>query len=114
MGGCLFCGIADGSIPARVIHADDLVVAFEDINPVAPLHVLVIPREHIATINDLTPEHEAVVGRLYLVAQRIARERGYDERGYRVVMNCNADAGQSVYHIHLHLLAGRHLSWPPG
>lgn len=111
---CLFCAVVDGTIPAKIVYEDDLVVAFEDINPVAPLHVLVIPREHIATINELTPEHEAVVGRLYLVAQRIARENGYHERGYRVVMNCNADAGQSVYHIHLHLLAGRHMAWPPG
>ncbi|MCB1735052.1 MAG: histidine triad nucleotide-binding protein [Gammaproteobacteria bacterium] len=114
MSDCLFCGIVAGRIPAKIVYQDDQVVAFHDINPQAPLHVLIIPREHIATINDLGAEHEALVGRLYLVAQRIAREAGFDESGYRVVMNCNADAGQSVYHIHLHLLAGRHMTWPPG
>ncbi|MCB1738284.1 MAG: histidine triad nucleotide-binding protein [Gammaproteobacteria bacterium] len=114
MSDCLFCEVVAGRIPARIVYQDDQVIAFHDINPQAPLHVLIIPREHIATINDLRDEHEALVGRLYLVARRIAHDAGYDERGYRVVMNCNADAGQSVYHIHLHLLAGRHLSWPPG
>lgn len=116
---CLFCKIVDGKIPARRVAITDAdldrdVFAFEDIQPRAPQHVLVIPREHIATLNDLDSSKAALAGKLIVAAQGIARERGIDGRGYRVVMNCNADAGQSVFHIHLHLLGGRPLAWPPG
>jgi histidine triad (HIT) family protein len=111
---CIFCRIASGEIPSRVVLADDDLVAFEDINPQAPVHVLVIPRRHIATLNDLGPDDDALVGKLHRAAARVARERGIAGPGYRVVLNCNAHAGQSVWHVHLHLLGGRSLSWPPG
>lgn len=111
---CLFCKMADGEIKPDVIYEDDQVLAFRDINPQAPLHALVIPRQHIATLNDLEQSHAPLVGHMYLVAQRVAKDQGYDERGYRTVMNCNAEAGQSVFHIHLHILAGRPMQWPPG
>jgi len=111
---CLFCRIVAGEIPATVVHRDDDVLAFADINPQAPLHVLVIPRRHIATLNDLTPDDDALVGSLHRVAAAIAREHGYADRGFRTVLNCNREAGQTVFHVHLHLLAGRGLAWPPG
>lgn len=111
---CLFCKIAAGEVDARRVHEDDDVVAFDDINPQAPHHVIIIPRQHIATLNDLESEHEELFGKLASTAKRLAAERGIDASGYRVVMNCNADGGQSVFHIHLHLLGGRSLSWPPG
>jgi histidine triad (HIT) family protein len=111
---CLFCRIVEGTIPARVVYSDDQVVAFHDINPQAPLHVLVIPKRHIATTNDLGEGDDALVGAMMRRAAIIAREHGYNEGGYRTVFNCNRDAGQTVFHIHLHLLAGRRLTWPPG
>jgi histidine triad (HIT) family protein len=111
---CLFCRIVAGDIPADIIHENDSVVAFRDISPQAPTHVLVIPRRHIATINDLQPDDREVIGDLYMAAKHIAAEEGLSEPGYRVVMNCNEGAGQSVFHIHLHLLGGRGLGWPPG
>lgn len=111
---CLFCRIVAGEIPASKVYEDDDVVAFNDINPQAPLHVLVIPKRHIATTNDLMPEDDALVGMLVRRAGAIAAEKGYAERGYRTVLNCNAEAGQTVFHIHLHLLAGRVMGWPPG
>lgn len=111
---CLFCKIANGEIPAKLVHEDDMAVAFEDIKPVAPVHVLVIPRKHIPTIDDIAPEDSQAVGHLFQVAKKIAKERGLAENGYRLVFNCKADAGQLVYHIHLHLLGGRKFSWPPG
>jgi histidine triad (HIT) family protein len=111
---CLFCKIVSGEIPAKIVHEDEDCVAFRDINPQAPTHVLVVPRRHIATINDLTPGDAAVPGRMILAAQKIARTEGVSEAGYRLVFNCNAGAGQSVFHIHLHLLGGRDFSWPPG
>lgn len=114
MSDCLFCRIAAGDIPSRQVHADDTVVAFEDIQPRAPVHVLVIPRAHIATLDDAGPEHAGLLGHLMLTAARIARERGIAAAGYRLVLNCNAQAGQSVWHVHLHLLGGRDLAWPPG
>jgi histidine triad (HIT) family protein len=112
--GCLFCRIVAGEIPATIVHRNDDVLAFADINPQAPLHVLVIPRRHIATLNDLTPDDDALVGSLHRVAAGIAREHGYADRGFRTVLNCNREAGQTVFHVHLHLLAGRGLTWPPG
>jgi len=114
MDNCLFCKIAAGEIPAKIVHMDDALVAFADINPQAPLHVLVIPRRHISTLNDLGGSDDALVGSMQRAAAAIAQAHGYAERGYRTVMNCNADAGQTVFHIHLHLLAGRGLGWPPG
>lgn len=111
---CLFCKIAAGDIPAKILHADDEAVAFRDIDPKAPTHVLVIPREHIATVNDLRQEHESMVGRLFTIARQVARDDGLADDGYRLVMNCGEGAGQSVFHMHLHLLGGRRLSWPPG
>ncbi len=111
---CIFCKIAAGDIPAEIVYEDDQVLAFRDLNPQAPLHALVIPRKHIATLNDLTAEDEAMVGRMYLAARQVAGEAGLATRGYRTVMNCNSEAGQSVYHIHLHVLGGRSMQWPPG
>jgi histidine triad (HIT) family protein len=111
---CLFCRIIAGEIPSSKVYEDDQVFAFNDINPQAPLHVLIVPKRHIATTNDLTPGDDTIVGTLVRRAAAIASEKGYAERGYRTVMNCNAEAGQTVFHIHLHLLAGRRLTWPPG
>ena len=114
MSDCLFCRIADGKIPATIVYQDDRVVAFRDINPQAPTHLLVIPRRHISSLNDLTPEDDGIVGEMVRRAAALARADGHADRGYRTVFNTNADAGQSVFHIHLHLLAGRGLTWPPG
>jgi len=111
---CLFCKIAAGKIDADMVHRDNNVVAFRDINPQAPTHVLIIPRNHVPTINDLTGSNVDDVGRLFLAAKVVAKQEGLDEDGYRVVMNCMEGAGQSVFHIHLHLLGGRPLRWPPG
>lgn len=111
---CLFCRIVAGEIPAEKVHEDDATVAFRDINPGAPFHVLVVPRQHLSTLNDLDPAHDALVGRMVRIGSTLAREAGFGERGYRTVFNCNKDAGQSVFHIHLHVLAGRNLAWPPG
>ncbi len=114
MKACLFCQIAKGDIPSDRVYQDDRVVAFRDINPQAPTHILVIPREHIATVNDLVEAHEPLVGRLISVARDLARHQGIAEDGYRLVFNCNAGGGQAVYHLHLHLLGGRQMQWPPG
>lgn len=114
MSDCLFCKILAGDIPADIVYEDDHVLAFRDINPQAPTHVLVIPRQHIATLNDIQPGHAELVGRMYLAAKHIAKQEGIDGPGYRTAMNCNAQAGQTVFHIHLHLLGGRAFSWPPG
>lgn len=114
MSNCLFCRIVAGEIPAKLAYEDDDVLAFHDINPQAPLHVLIIPRKHIASINDIAPDDAELVGKLFLAAKKIAADAGYAENGYRVTMNCGVDAGQTVFHIHLHLLAGRALDWPPG
>ncbi|HPE72579.1 MAG: histidine triad nucleotide-binding protein [Candidatus Competibacteraceae bacterium] len=114
MNDCIFCKIAAGEIPADIVYDDGEVLAFRDINPEAPVHLLLIPRRHIATLNDLSEADAALVGRLYLAGQQIAVELGVAESGYRTVINCNRDAGQLVFHIHMHLLAGRELGWPPG
>jgi histidine triad (HIT) family protein len=111
---CLFCQIIAGEIPADIVYESDTAVAFRDINPQAPTHVVIIPRKHIATINDIGMDDQSVVGSLFTAAREIAAEEGFSDPGYRVVMNCNAAAGQTVFHIHLHLLGGRALSWPPG
>ena len=114
MSDCLFCRLAAGEIPATIVYQDEHVLAFKDINPQAPTHLLVIPRRHISTLNDLTPEDDRIVGEVTRRAAALAREHGHADRGYRVVFNCNADAGQTVFHIHMHLLGGRKLTWPPG
>lgn len=114
MSDCLFCKMVSGEIQPDVVYEDDDVLAFRDVNPQAPLHVLVIPKTHIATTNDLDTGNVDVIGKLYLAARQIAMDEGVADPGYRMVMNCNPGAGQSVYHIHLHLLAGRPLGWPPG
>jgi histidine triad (HIT) family protein len=114
MSTCLFCRIAAGEIPAMKVFEDDRLIAFNDINPQAPMHVLVVPRAHVATLNDLGPEHDGLVGDLVRRAAAIAAERGYAASGYRTVFNCNAEAGQTVFHLHLHVLGGRRLGWPPG
>jgi histidine triad (HIT) family protein len=114
MADCLFCKIIAGDIKGTIVHQDDELVAIKDINAQAPLHVLIIPRRHVATINDLTPADDALVGSMFRLAARLAKQHGYDQRGYRTVFNCNAEAGQSVFHIHLHVLGGRHMAWPPG
>lgn len=111
---CLFCKIASGEIPAKIIYRDDTVVAFEDINPQAPHHILMIPQEHIATLNDLHDENSDLVGEMVQKAAMLAKQLGIADDGYRVVFNTNAGAGQSVFHIHAHLLGGRKLAWPPG
>ena len=114
MNDCIFCKIAAGEIPADIVYDDGEVLAFRDITPEAPVHLLLIPRRHIATLNDLSEADAALVGRLYLAGKQIAAKLGVAESGYRTVINCNRDAGQLVFHIHMHLLAGRELGWPPG
>ena len=111
---CLFCKILKGEIPAKIVYEDDRILAFSDINPQAPLHALVVPKRHIASLNDLSAEDDALVGEMIRRAAAIAQQNGYAERGFRTVFNTNAEAGQTVFHIHLHLLAGRGLNWPPG
>ena len=111
--GCLFCKIVAGEIPADIVYESDAVVAFRDINAQAPTHVLAIPRKHISTINDISDDDQALVGSLYTAARDIAAAEGIADDGYRTVMNCNESAGQSVFHIHLHLLGGRPMGWPP-
>lgn len=111
---CLFCKIIAGEIPASTVYEDDEMLAFNDINPQAPMHVLIVPKAHIASVNDVTAEHEALVGAMIRRAAAIAAERGFDGSGYRTVFNCNAQAGQTVFHLHLHVLGGRAMAWPPG
>lgn len=110
----LFSQIIAREIPADIVYEDDQVLAFHDINPQAPTHILIIPKKPIATLNDLTEEDQALVGRLPLVAARLAKQLGFADDGYRVVMNCNDDGGQTVYHIHMHLMGGRRFTWPAG
>jgi histidine triad (HIT) family protein len=111
---CLFCKIVAGEIPAARVYEDDQLIAFNDINPQAPTHVLIVPRRHVATLNDLASSEDGLVGNMVRRAAAIAKERGIAEGGYRTVFNCNAAAGQTVFHIHLHLIGGRAMAWPPG
>jgi len=111
---CLFCKIVAGQIPGSIVYEDRELVAFKDINPQAPVHVLIVPRRHIETLNDLRLEDDALVGSMVRCAAALAKKSGFSDRGYRTVLNCNREAGQTVFHIHLHLLAGRSLTWPPG
>ena len=114
MSDCLFCKMANGDIRPDVVRETDELIAFRDINPQAPAHILIVPRKHISTLNDLTQADASLVGKMFLLAREIAHQEGIAEPGYRTVMNCNADAGQSVFQIHLHLLGGRQMRWPPG
>lgn len=114
MSDCLFCKILDGEIPCDKVFENDQVIAFRDVNPQAPTHILVISRKHISTVNDLTADDKNIVGEMLLAAQAVAKQEGIEESGYRLVMNCNEGAGQTVFHIHLHILGGRRMHWPPG
>lgn len=114
MENCLFCKIAEGQIPAKIVYQDENVVAFEDINPQAPHHILLIPRQHISSMAELTPEDGPVLVDLFTTASKLAQDMGLGERGYRFVTNVGPDAGQSVFHLHFHLLGGRKFGWPPG
>lgn len=111
---CLFCKIAGGDIPAKLVYQDDDLVAFDDINPQAPVHKIIIPRKHIATMNEVTTQDNALMAKIMQAGVSLAKECGLADDGYRLVMNCNAHGGQSVFHIHLHLLGGRRMAWPPG
>jgi histidine triad (HIT) family protein len=111
---CIFCKIAEKNIPAKVIYEDEHAIAFEDINPQAPVHVLVIPRKHISTIIDIKDEDMSLLGHLFNVVNVIAAQKEVDKSGFRIVLNCNEEAGQTVFHIHLHVLGGRQMQWPPG
>lgn len=111
---CLFCGIVQGDISANILYHDEEIIAFHDINPQAPIHLLVIPKKHIANINEATVEDTQLLGRMILVAQKLANEHAIASQGYRLIYNVNSHGGQTVYHIHLHVLGGRSMTWPPG
>lgn len=114
MTNCLFCDIVSGAIPSTLVYKDEDILAFKDIDPKAPTHILIIPRKHISTINELSEDDDATIGSMIRRAGLIAADLGHADNGFRTVINCNEDAGQTVFHIHLHLLAGRALTWPPG
>jgi histidine triad (HIT) family protein len=114
MSDCLFCGIIAGKVKGEIVYRDDSVVAFKDILPRAPVHILIVPRKHIATVMDLEPSDSALVGEIFRVAAKLAQDEGIAATGFRVVVNCGQDAGQSVFHLHYHLLGGRVMGWPPG
>ena len=111
---CLFCKIAAQEIPSKAVYQDANYYAFQDVNPVAPTHVLIVPRKHIPTLNDLQTWDEALVGGMFTLAKKLAAQLNLAESGYRIVFNCNKEAGQTVFHIHMHLLGGRPMKWPPG
>ena|SRR3989338_5440382 len=113
-GECIFCKIAKKDVPAKIVFEDAEVIAFNDTNPQAPVHIMIIPKKHMEKISDLTQDDIGITGRLVLIAKRLAKEKGIEESGYRIVFNCNKDAGQAVFHLHLHLLGGRKFTWPPG
>jgi len=114
MDDCLFCKIVEKQIPAEIVYENEKVLAFKDIDPKAPVHILIIPKVHITTLNDVKEEHTEIMGQTFLAAKNLAKEFEIDEKGYRTVFNCNKEGGQAVYHIHLHLLGGRQMNWPPG
>ena len=114
MDDCLFCQIANKTIPSSIVYEDDQIAAFNDINPQAPTHILLIPKEHFASLNEVPDEKKALLGQLLLKARQIAEDQGMAQSGYRIVLNTQRDSGQEVFHIHLHLLGGRRMSWPPG
>jgi len=111
---CIFCKIAAKQIPSAIVYENEDVIAFRDINPQAPVHIIIIPKQHIATLNDITPADAQLIGKIVLAAQVIAKDNNLHNPGYRLVLNCNKDAGQTVFHIHCHLLGGRLMGWPPG
>jgi histidine triad (HIT) family protein len=111
---CIFCRIVERRVPARIVFEDDVIVAFEDTNPQAPIHILIVPRKHLTSLKDAIPDDAPLLGRLLMVAAQLARERGLELKGYRTVINTGSWAGQSVFHVHLHLLGGRVFRWPPG
>ncbi|MCB1858853.1 MAG: histidine triad nucleotide-binding protein [Gammaproteobacteria bacterium] len=111
---CLFCKMVNGEITPDKVYEDDQVLAFRDINPQAPVHVLIVPKRHIATLNDLQPEDRETMGSLFIAAKKVAEQEGVAERGYRTLINCNREGGQVVFHVHLHLVGGRPMGWPPG
>lgn len=114
MSDCLFCKIVDKKIPAKVVHEDDQTLAFDDIHPQAPVHTLVIPKRHVATVQDCGAQDQSLLGQLMLTCAKVAKLKGLAESGYRVAMNTGADGGQTVFHLHLHVMGGRHMGWPPG
>jgi histidine triad (HIT) family protein len=114
MSDCIFCKIVNKQVPAAIVFENENVLAFRDIRPKAPTHILIIPKRHIPTVNDILPEDGALIGEIFQVAKTIAQQEKIQNNGYRLVMNCNRDGGQEVYHIHLHLLGGRRMNWPPG
>lgn len=111
---CIFCKIISGKVNSRKVYEDDLIYAFEDINPQAPVHILIVPKKHIPTLLDMKAKDKPLMGHLYMTANKIAKDKGIADRGFRTLMNCNPESGQTVYHIHLHLLGGRRMHWPPG
>ncbi len=114
MSNCIFCRIVDGSIPAKVVYQDEHTLAFDDISPQAPVHTLIIPKRHVAAVQDLGEADQALLGRLLLTCRKVAMDKGLAEQGYRIVANTGRDGGQTVFHLHFHVLGGRHLGWPPG
>ncbi len=114
MADCIFCKIASKEIPAELLYDDEKIVAFKDVNPQAPEHIIIIPKTHIEKVSDITEDNKHIVGELILAATKIARQLNIEKTGYRLVINCNEHGGQAVFHIHLHLLGGRQLNWPPG
>ncbi len=114
MSDCLFCAIVEGKIKANVVYQDDTAVAFKDIAPKAPVHILIIPRKHIVAVSDVAEQDRDLIGQIFKVAAKLADEQGIADSGYRIVVNSGADAGQSVFHLHFHLLGGRQMTWPPG
>jgi histidine triad (HIT) family protein len=114
MSDCIFCKIVQKKIPSRIVYEDEISLAFEDINPQAPVHTLIIPKKHISTLLDIPEDDSGLIGHLFRIANKLAKDKGIAERGYRLVANCNPESGQTVYHIHIHLLGGRRMHWPPG
>ena len=111
---CVFCRVVKREIPSKILYEDDLVLAFEDIAPQSPIHILVIPKKHYSTILHMNENDKELIGHIFMVIKKIAKQKGFDEKGFRVVMNCNSHGGQTVFHIHFHILAGRNMHWPPG
>ncbi len=111
---CIFCKIAQGEIPSDIVYEDDKIIAFKDLNPQSPMHILVIPKKHIESTNYIDEENSYIIGHIFVVINKLVKEFGVDEEGYRIVSNCGENGGQTVPHIHFHLLAGRQLLWPPG
>lgn len=111
---CIFCKITKGQIPSKKVYEDDLIFAFHDIAPQSPVHILIIPKKHYSTILEIENDDKELIGHIFLIANKIAKDMGFDEKGFRIVVNCNKDGGQTVFHLHFHLLAGRKMHWPPG